>query len=584
MDNTDDILKNYRGKYSQYWIERWGLIPELPTSFDNANSIYELVAWLQRAFKNLLDDFQQVESEFEDFKNALVDLLEYLIPELIRRYHDSAEFRAIFIAVIKDILSGEERTWVKDLLKELIEIDMREWIEDYLKDLYGLELNETNAQLAKNTHFVNVKNYLCDDGQYVQGDGIHDDTTGIQKALNEGLEVYFPRGTYLISETIKAGLPSQRIKGVGYYNSVIKPTKVFADDFLFELNGQNTPAYRSDHIFDGLGLDGLNSVGGLHVVGNADFKIINSRFIACTKGVSFLDSLIYSLDNCTMVKCDIGVYFEGADEISPSNIAIFNSCRIIGNQVAISMPSNGQLGANVVFDGCEIEANGQDEVKTNGRPTIFIRSTQNFGTNNTAIFRDTWFEGNENPNTFEVYLGDFNNITFDSCAMISYAGTQDRFMKADGLGKLFINNCADNSQYRVHTLETLSDIVLVTNSYGYESISVENIDNSIIHDYAQNRYVSDLKIYGKKVKLRAVGGSGYSEIWNNENDLQIDTVTGNLRIQIPDGKWWGSANSGLHTRPLRIGNLYLWSTADALYCNTTMPTSVTDGTLVIRHK
>ena len=134
MDNTEDFFKNYRGKYSQYWIERWGLIPELPTSFDNANSIYELVAWLQRAFKNLLDDFQQLESEFEDFKNATIDLLEYLIPELIRRYHNSAEFRRVFIEMVNDILSGEERTWFKDFLKELLENDMKEWFKDYLKN------------------------------------------------------------------------------------------------------------------------------------------------------------------------------------------------------------------------------------------------------------------------------------------------------------------------------------------------------------------------------------------------------------------------------------------------------------------
>ena len=73
MDNTEDFFKNYRGRYSQYWIERWGLIPELPTSFDNANSMYELMAWLQRAFKNLLDDFQQLEGETEDFKNAIIE-------------------------------------------------------------------------------------------------------------------------------------------------------------------------------------------------------------------------------------------------------------------------------------------------------------------------------------------------------------------------------------------------------------------------------------------------------------------------------------------------------------------------------
>ena len=135
MYNKEDFFKNYRERYSSYWIERWGLIPELPTSFDNANSIYELLAWLQRAFKNLLDDFQQLESEFEDFKNAIIDLLEYLIPELIRRYHNSMEFRKLFITMLKDILSGEERTWFKDFLKELLENDMREWFKDYLKSI-----------------------------------------------------------------------------------------------------------------------------------------------------------------------------------------------------------------------------------------------------------------------------------------------------------------------------------------------------------------------------------------------------------------------------------------------------------------
>ena len=169
MDNTEDFFKNYRGKYSQYWIERWGLIPELPTSFDNGNSIYELVAWLQRAFKNLLDDFQQLESELEDFKNALIDLLEYLIPELIRRYHDSAEFRTAFIILLEDILAGEERTWVKDLLKELLEVDMREWIEDYLKTLYGLELKDIEKQLVQKPYQYNTMNDMKSDNLLTNG-------------------------------------------------------------------------------------------------------------------------------------------------------------------------------------------------------------------------------------------------------------------------------------------------------------------------------------------------------------------------------------------------------------------------------
>lgn len=87
----EDFFRNYRGRYSSYWIERWGLIPELPTSFDNGNSIYELLAWLQRAFKQLLDDFVALESELEDFKNAFTELLENLVPLLIRRYMVSKE-------------------------------------------------------------------------------------------------------------------------------------------------------------------------------------------------------------------------------------------------------------------------------------------------------------------------------------------------------------------------------------------------------------------------------------------------------------------------------------------------------------
>lgn len=136
FNENEDFFKNYRGRYSQYWIERFGLIPELPTSFDNANSIYELIAWLQRAFKQLLDDFTALENEFEDFKNALIDLLEYLIPELIRRFAHSTEFRKIFSDLLKDVLNSDLKQWFKNYLKDILrDPDMREFFKDYLKEL-----------------------------------------------------------------------------------------------------------------------------------------------------------------------------------------------------------------------------------------------------------------------------------------------------------------------------------------------------------------------------------------------------------------------------------------------------------------
>lgn len=127
----EEFFKNYRGRYSSYWVERWGIIPELPTSFDNANSIYELIAWLQRAFKQLLDDFVALESEFEDFKNAITELLENLVPLLIKRYMDSEEADRWF--------TGKADKYYQRVIKPYIDEQIRNLKEKLEHDLQELE-------------------------------------------------------------------------------------------------------------------------------------------------------------------------------------------------------------------------------------------------------------------------------------------------------------------------------------------------------------------------------------------------------------------------------------------------------------
>ena len=127
----NEFFRNYRGRYSSYWVERWGLIPSIPTSFDNANSIYELLAWLQRAFKQLLDDFVALESEFEDFKNALTELLENLVPLLIKRYMESAEADRWF--------TGKANKYYERVIKPYIDEQIRNLKEKVERDLQALE-------------------------------------------------------------------------------------------------------------------------------------------------------------------------------------------------------------------------------------------------------------------------------------------------------------------------------------------------------------------------------------------------------------------------------------------------------------
>lgn len=108
-----EFYNSYRGRYSQYWVQRWGIIPQLPTSFDNSNDIYELLAWLQRAFKFLLDDFLNLELEFEEFKNAITELIENLVPQIIEKYVESEEFYKVLEKLIQK--------WFNENLKERIE-------------------------------------------------------------------------------------------------------------------------------------------------------------------------------------------------------------------------------------------------------------------------------------------------------------------------------------------------------------------------------------------------------------------------------------------------------------------------------
>lgn len=174
----DEFFRAYRGRYSSYWVERWGLIPSIPTSFDNANSVYELLAWLQRAFKQLLDDFVALESELEDYKNALTELLEQLIPLLIRRYMESKEADDWFNKkadiyynkIIKPYIDAE----IAKVNKKIADLEKK--VDDEVKRLDG-RIDALNDKLEKEIQ-----------GLREQIKGLQDTNTGLQNALRKIIE------------------------------------------------------------------------------------------------------------------------------------------------------------------------------------------------------------------------------------------------------------------------------------------------------------------------------------------------------------------------------------------------------------
>lgn len=203
----DEFFRNYRGRYSSYWVERWGLIPSIPTSFDNANSIYELLAWLQRAFKQLLDDFVALESEFEDFKNALTELLENLVPLLIKRYMESAEADRWF--------TGKADKYYERVIKPYIDEQIRNLKEKVERDLQALEtrINEKlEAEKQERIREINsLKEKLEQEKEARQRDK-EDLQRQIQDQANKNNDLKDTL-TKLISNLEKSGAWSGGLKG-----------------------------------------------------------------------------------------------------------------------------------------------------------------------------------------------------------------------------------------------------------------------------------------------------------------------------------------------------------------------------------
>lgn len=203
----DEFFRAYRGRYSSYWVERWGLIPSIPTSFDNANSIYELLAWLQRAFKQLLDDFVALESEFEDFKNALTELLENLVPLLIKRYMESAEADRWF--------TGKADKYYERVIKPYIDEQIRNLKEKIERDLQALETRINEKLEAEKQERIreinNLKEKLEQEKEVRQRDK-EDLQRQIQDQANKNNDLKDTL-TKLISNLEKSGAWSGGLKG-----------------------------------------------------------------------------------------------------------------------------------------------------------------------------------------------------------------------------------------------------------------------------------------------------------------------------------------------------------------------------------
>ena len=222
-------------------------------------------------------------------------------------------------------------------------------------------LNETTAQLAQTgameykpssvwgefqEHSVNVKWFGA------KGDGITDDTTSIQKAIDTGLNVYFPAGVYLV-KSVRIRHSGQIIKGGGKVRSwggnpnlnetIIKGIGV-GTDFIFVNSLEQEDGIVSATRFEDLIIEGNEKTTNGIRLGNSSV-IRGVRVRDCIVGIK--DVLVSIIDNCEI--------FDNIDGIKTAVDSRITNSFFVGNTIALNLINSND---NIISNN-KIEWNGK---------------------------------------------------------------------------------------------------------------------------------------------------------------------------------------------------------------------------------
>ena len=216
-------------------------------------------------------------------------------------------------------------------------------------------LRDTQSKLRDT---VSVKDFMCSDGQLVQGDGVHDDTSGMQAAHNTGKRIYYPFGTYKFS-TIT--MVSGGIVGDGTGSTLLLSTDTTSADLVtYTGTGGSTqiPLFR-DFLIQGV--NGKASGAGINFKpGTGELNYINIDNIITFNipvGVHFTAASNYSVSNSKFINyTSAGLYIENLNHVDSGDSAVtnclFNTGQPSGQRFGIWYRSSGGLKVtNSKFNG-----------------------------------------------------------------------------------------------------------------------------------------------------------------------------------------------------------------------------------------
>ncbi len=296
------------------------------------------------------------------------------------------------------------------------------------------------------------------------GDGVADDTTAIQAAIDSGNNVQIPKGTYKISSTIKLVNDYQKLEGSGK-NTVLENSTTSARLFQIGDTGNSGVAGQFCSLSNITLKGNSNTTEGLAIL-----SIVDDSIARAARDVSLTDVRIQ----------DVGAGYGlrvSAWELSTIALTIFdcnkgillgseaNSCNFTNTYVtgctneAVDLPNRSSAPSNIVFTGLTAQYSGGST------------ATVHIDDGNVILFDGLYLEANTATNNVYVSTNakgvTFNNVMHN---LVSPTGTASRVITANAV-KNFTVNGVTNIGGAVESLVRIEGALPLSN---IESLFVAN--------------------------------------------------------------------------------------------------------------
>ena len=316
----------------------------------------------------------------------------------------------------------------------------------------------TYNNLPKLSDSISVKDFLCSDGVPVQGDGVHDDTTGIQNAINysatNGNTIFMPVGTYLVTTTLNIVNDGVSIMGGGSMTSSdnsTTDTKTYGTTIKFTgsgaciliKSGTTTPVQQfiENCFISNLRIHCTSSATyGLDV-----YKALNSRFTnLAILGISDSSNNTGNLRN-SLIRIHAGVN-NMYEFLNLNGSAFLSDITKYSNCLTLTVLA-GEPATTTYFNQCYFEY-GLDGAFVDSVATFndcIFESCVNYAIEcynaSETAFNGCWFEGNT---SFDGIFGLNASAMFYDCLFINYASNNNSYFvtyPGSPLARLNLNGC-----------------------------------------------------------------------------------------------------------------------------------------------